>query len=260
MGDRVPAEPTAEPLMQRMLETELSAKRYAESTSLIKEPHEVCPANRVTAMQRSVALREALRSEGSLRDATARNLSYYGPSGFGQTPYTADTIPPQPVWQPSSGSAKEALVSAYHTYPYYHRFWNDDDLLPRVHAPTLWEQQVHGRAAQNPLQGRSEPSAAQSSAVPAEAAAAAAAHNEEVAQYAHMAARREAELGSWERSYTELDPRSQLCAEQRLHAAECYAGRPPYDMHNPYLHPSIARSYYGLTQEGEQVTKEDMKE
>merc|ERR1712166_926878 len=71
-------------LLQNIIDTEVNAKRYAESNALIKEPFEVCPPNRVAAMHRTVALQESLRAEGALRDHTARNLSYYGPSELGR--------------------------------------------------------------------------------------------------------------------------------------------------------------------------------
>merc|ERR1712196_529141 len=106
------------------------------------------------------------------------------------------------------------------------------------------------------------------SANPTEADAAAAAYSKEVGEYAKMAARREAELGSWQRSYTELDPRSQLCIDSRLHEAACYRGvdGPAFHFHNPYLHPSFAREYHArLAQDTGSVgatgpTAEDMKE
>merc|ERR1712086_1013623 len=78
-------------LLQNIIDTEVNAKRYAESNALIKEPFEVCPPNRVAAMHRTAALQESLRAEGALRDHTARNLSYYGPSGVGQTPVAASS-------------------------------------------------------------------------------------------------------------------------------------------------------------------------
>merc|ERR1712166_776019 len=142
-------------LLQNIIDTEVNAKRYAESNALIKEPFEVCPPNRVAAMHRTVALQESLRAEGALRDHTARNLSYYGPSGVGQTPVANGDFPERdPMWQPAANSSREALMGAYHTYPFYRRFWNQDDLMSRQNTPELWNQQVHQVAAVNDLAAR----------------------------------------------------------------------------------------------------------
>merc|ERR1712166_1026261 len=125
-------------LLQNIIDTEVNAKRYAESNALIKEPFEVCPPNRVAAMHRTVALQESLRAEGALRDHTARNLSYYGPSGVGQTPVANGDFPERdPMWQPAANSSREALMEAYHTCPFYEVLEPRRSDEPAKHSGTM---------------------------------------------------------------------------------------------------------------------------
>jgi hypothetical protein len=221
-------------LLQNIIDTEVNAKRYAESNALIKEPFEVCPPNRVAAMHRTVALQESLRAEGALRDHTARNLSYYGPSGVGQTPATGADFPePAPGWQPASLSSREAMMGAYHTYPFYRRFWNEDDLLSRQYTPELWEREVHHAAAVNELGIRAQPDMTERKSTNQQQRQEANSKFEAgVAGHAYLVAQRQAEMDQ------------NLQTNQGLPfvpPSVSYNTAPPYGMYQSgYIHPHAA--------------------
>lgn len=236
-------------LLQNIIDTEVSAKRYAESKALIKEPFEVCPPNRVAAMHRTVALQESLRAEGALRDHTARNLSYYGPSGAGQTP---SLFPEHPdcsrPWEPSALSSREALMSAYHTYPFYQRFWNDDDFLSRQYTPELWQQQMKQVATggSDELATRAMPEVTErNSTNQGKRQEANAKFEAGVAGYAHLVAQRQAEMDA------NIATNAGMQMGYPGHMGYGYAFAAPYGMqgyHPAYLNPHMSPYEEALSQ------------
>merc|ERR1712195_211094 len=177
-------------LLQNIIDTEVNAKRYAESNALIKEPFEVCPPNRVAAMHRTVALQESLRAEGALRD---------------------------------------------HTYPFYRRFWNQDDLMSRQNTPELWNQQVHQVAAVNDLAARAQPDMTErQSTNQALRQEANSKFEAGVAGYAHLVAQRQAAMDQ------NLQTNAGLPME---HPSMSYPTAPAYGMYGyqgGYVHPHAA--------------------
>lgn len=187
-------------------------------------------------MHRTVALQESLRAEGALRDHTARNLSYYGPSGVGQTPVAGGDFPESnPMWQPTANSSREALMGAYHTYPFYRRFWNQDDLMSRQQTPELWNQQVHQVAAVNDLAARAQPDMTErQSTNQAQRQEANSKFEAGVAGYAHLVAQRQAAMEQ------NLQTNAGLPME---HPSMSYPTAPAYGMygyHGGYVHPHAA--------------------
>jgi hypothetical protein len=88
-------------------------------------------------------------------------------------------------------------MSAYHTYPFYQRFWNDDDFLSRQYTPELWQQQMKQVATggSDELATRAMPEVTErDSTNQGKRQEANAKFEAGVAGYAHLVAQRQAEM------------------------------------------------------------------